>query len=713
MKLVVLGLSLSSSWGNGHATTYRALLKAFAARGHDILFLEREMPWYAAHRDVADPDYCRLEYYGNLEELERWRWEIGSADAVIVGSYVPEGVAVGRWVQANARGVRAFYDIDTPVTLAKLERGDFEYLSPDIIPGYDLYLSFTGGPTLRRIERRYGAPAARALYCSVDPDAYPPLDRPKTWDLTYLGTYSPDRQPTLERLLIEPARRSPHLRLAVAGPQYPDDLDWPANVERIDHVAPADHPPFYAASRYTLNVTRADMIAAGWSPSVRLFEAAACGCPVISDRWDGIETLFEAGREIILADEAEDVLRLLSRAPAEEAEIGRSARARVLGAHTAAHRAAELEAHLVEAAQGRRVGSSSIRERTVKYDKERTALVTGGAGFIGSHICDALIAEGMRVLCLDSFLTGRRGNIAHLERESRFDLVECDVIDGLPFRIRSGRTPFTRIYHLACAASPPHYQADPEHTMLTNVVGTRNMLHLAEETGARLLLTSTSEVYGDPEVHPQTEDYRGWVSCTGPRACYDEGKRAAETLAFDYLRSGRSDVRVARIFNTYGPRMRPDDGRVVSNVICQALAGEDITVYGDGSQTRSFCYVSDLVEGLMRLMESDSAAGMPVNLGNPNELTVSDLVDRVISLTGSRSRIVQRPLPEDDPRRRKPDIGRAKALLGWRPKVALQQGLEATIAWFADSRETPGAPWRGVAGGALGGGEARLIQAAE
>jgi UDP-glucuronate decarboxylase len=323
----------------------------------------------------------------------------------------------------------------------------------------------------------------------------------------------------------------------------------------------------------------------------------------------------------------------------------------------------------------------------------KTALVTGGAGFIGSHICDALIAEGARVVCLDNFMTGRRDNIAHLERERRFELLECDVIDRLPFRIRSGRTPFTHIYHLACAASPPHYQADPEHTMLTNVIGTRNMLHLAEDTGARLLLTSTSEVYGDPEVHPQSEDYRGWVSCTGPRACYDEGKRAAETLAFDYLRTGRSDVRVARIFNTYGPRMRPDDGRVVSNIICQALAGEDVTVYGDGSQTRSFCYVSDLVDGLMRLMASDAAAGMPVNLGNPVELTVADLVQRVLALTGSRSRVVNRPLPEDDPRRRKPDISRAGALLGWRPKVALQQGLEATIAWFSDTT-TLDAPWR-------------------
>src|SRR5438270_1812432 len=215
MKLVVLGLSLSSSWGNGHATTFRALLKAFAARGHDILFLERDVPWYRDNRDVTDPAYCRLEYYADLAGLARWRQEIANADAVMVGSYVPDGVEVARFVQVHARGATAFYDIDTPVTVAKLERGDFEYLSPEVIPGYDVYLSFTGGPTLRRIERQYGSPAARALYCSVDPDAYPPLDMPKRWDLSYLGTYSADRQPTLERLLIEPARRMPERRFVV------------------------------------------------------------------------------------------------------------------------------------------------------------------------------------------------------------------------------------------------------------------------------------------------------------------------------------------------------------------------------------------------------------------------------------------------------------------------------------------------------------------
>jgi UDP-glucuronate decarboxylase len=318
--------------------------------------------------------------------------------------------------------------------------------------------------------------------------------------------------------------------------------------------------------------------------------------------------------------------------------------------------------------------------------QSKIALVTGGAGFIGSHLIDRLLAEGARVTCVDNLQTGRAANLAHLGSEPRFSFIEADVIDRLPAKLRLGKTRFTHVYHLACAASPPHYQADPEHTMLTCVLGTRNLLRFAEEQGARFLLTSTSEVYGDPEVHPQPETYRGWVNCTGPRACYDEGKRAAETLTFDFARAKRVDVRVARIFNTYGPRMRADDGRVVSNIVCQALGDEDITVYGDGSQTRSFCYVSDMVDGLMRLMNSEPAPGAPVNLGNPNELTVSDLVDRVLALTGSRSAVVHRPLPIDDPRRRRPDISRARDILGWEPRVDLQAGLEATAAWFAQER---------------------------
>jgi len=316
----------------------------------------------------------------------------------------------------------------------------------------------------------------------------------------------------------------------------------------------------------------------------------------------------------------------------------------------------------------------------------QVALVAGGAGFIGSHLCDRLIAAGAGVLCVDNFITGRRANVEHLTSHPRFRLVEHDVIDPLPASVTGTRP--THIYNLACAASPPHYQEDPEHTMLSNVMGTRNLLRLAEQSGARLLLASTSEVYGEPEVHPQPEDYRGSVSCTGPRACYDEGKRAAEALTFDFIRAGRCEARVARIFNTYGPRMQADDGRVVSNVVCQAIEGSDITMYGDGSQTRSFCYVDDTVDGLMRLMASDAA--VPVNIGNPEELSVRDLIDRVAALTGSRSRIVALPLPVDDPRRRKPDISRAIELLSWAPTVDLAHGLQATIEWFSDERHRIG-----------------------
>jgi spore maturation protein CgeB len=347
LDIVVIGLSLSSSWGNGHATTYRALLKAMAARGHAITFLERDQPWYAENRDIADPGWCRLAFYSSLVGLQAWTKTIAAADAVIVGSYVPEGIAVGNYVQRIARGVTAFYDIDTPVTLAMLARGDCAYLSPEQIPGYDLYLSFTGGPALAHIESQYGAPQARALYCSADTQAYAPMDRPKRWDLSYLGTYSADRQPALERLLLEPARLLPQKRFAVAGPQYPETIDWPTNVERIAHVGPAEHPSFYAASRWTLNVTRADMVKAGHSPSVRLFEAAACATPIISDRWPGLETIFEDRRSIMLASSTRDVVRILGMRTPQR--IGAAAHEVIARGHSAAHRAAELEAYLREA----------------------------------------------------------------------------------------------------------------------------------------------------------------------------------------------------------------------------------------------------------------------------------------------------------------------------------------------------------------------------
>jgi UDP-glucuronate decarboxylase len=334
----------------------------------------------------------------------------------------------------------------------------------------------------------------------------------------------------------------------------------------------------------------------------------------------------------------------------------------------------------------------------MKNGRSRIALVAGGAGFLGSHLCDALLAEGLHVICLDNFRTGRRQNLRHLERDSRFEVIESDIIHPLPARLRSGGIRLDRIFNLACAASPPHYQHDPEHTLLTSVVGTHSLLTLAEKTGARFLQASTSEIYGDPEVHPQTETYWGNVNPTGPRACYDEGKRAAETLCFDFERAGRVEMRVARIFNTYGPRMRADDGRVVSNVVCQALAGDDITVYGDGRQTRSFCYVADLIDGLIRLMACPGPMPGPVNLGNPVEMTVDELVAKVLDLTGSRARAVRRPLPVDDPRRRRPDITRAGKLLGWSPRTPLDIGLKATVTWFAGEMERAREPARAPAG---------------
>jgi len=313
-----------------------------------VLFLERDVPWYASQRDLPNPPWGRTELYGSLDELRHRHTDaVRDADVVIVGSYVPEGVAVGDWVCDTARGLPAFYDIDTPVTLAKLDRGDYEYLAPHLIEHYRLYLSFTGGPTLQRLEDELGSPCARAFYCLVDPGDYRPLDTELKWDLGYLGTYSDDRQPALERLLIEPARRNPELRCVVAGPQYPDSIEWPANVERIDHLPPARHREFYAAQRLTVNVTRADMVRAGWSPSVRLFEAAACGVPVVSDLWDGIESFFTPGEEIVLAESSDDVLEALERIGREEREqMGLRARERVLADHTAERRAEQLEEYV-------------------------------------------------------------------------------------------------------------------------------------------------------------------------------------------------------------------------------------------------------------------------------------------------------------------------------------------------------------------------------
>ena len=349
LRVVIIGLSITSSWGNGHATTYRGLVRELVRRGHDVLFLERDKPWYASNRDLPHPPYGRTVLYASVSELtDRFAADIRSADLVVVGSYVPEGVAVGEWVTLTARGLTAFYDIDTPVTLAKLERGDFEYLSPGLIPRYGMYLSFTGGRTLGRLERELGSPRALPLYCSVDPELYYPEPRQIRWDLGYLGTYSADRQPPLEKLMLEPARRWSTGRFIVAGPQYPESIRWPANVERIHHLPPPHHRTFYNEQSFTLNITRADMIRAGYSPSVRLFEAAACGVPIISDEWDGLGTFFDVGSEIFVARTADDVLRALAETTdADRRGIGQLARERVLRAHTAAHRAAELEEYVL------------------------------------------------------------------------------------------------------------------------------------------------------------------------------------------------------------------------------------------------------------------------------------------------------------------------------------------------------------------------------
>jgi len=347
LDIVVIGLTVTSSWGNGHATTYRALLRALSRRGHQVTFLERDKPWYRDHRDMPNPPFCDAILYQNLGQLKREHARaIRRADLVVVGSYVPEGIEVGRWVCSNAAAT-AFYDIDTPVTLRKLAAGDCEYLAPELIPCYDIYFSFTGGGTLDRLEQVYGSPRARALYCSVDPANYFPEDVEPEYDLGYMGTYSADRQPALHRLLVESAQLWPSGRFVVAGLQYPGSIRWPANVQRIEHLAPSEHRRFYAGQRFTLNVTRADMCEAGYSPSVRLFEAAACGTPTITDSWPGLETIFDPQEEILVSRSTDQTLAFLRDMDEQRRRsIAYKARQRVLCNHTADHRAAEFERHV-------------------------------------------------------------------------------------------------------------------------------------------------------------------------------------------------------------------------------------------------------------------------------------------------------------------------------------------------------------------------------
>jgi spore maturation protein CgeB len=349
--VVILGLSVTSSWGNGHATTYRALIRGLAARGLHVLFLERNTPWYAGNRDEPHPQGARTEIYESFEDLVfRFEREVTQARFVIVGSFVPEGARVGDWVLSIAKGTTAFYDIDTPVTLGKLAGGSREYITPAQIAQYHLYLSFTGGPVLRLIESRYGSPMARPLYCSVDTDQYRPVKRPYRWDLGYLGTYSDDRQPALDGLMLEPARQWKEGRFVVVGPMYPESILWPANVSRVTHLSPHEHPEFYASQRFTLNITRAAMKLAGYSPSVRLFEAGACASPVISDWWEGLDSILEPGKEVVISGNADDTLRFLREYPeTQRLALGDAARRRMLAEHTPAQRAQQLAGYWKEA----------------------------------------------------------------------------------------------------------------------------------------------------------------------------------------------------------------------------------------------------------------------------------------------------------------------------------------------------------------------------
>lgn len=346
LKIAVFGLSITSSWGNGHATTFRSLIKALDRRGHEVVFLERDVPWYASNRDMPEPPFCDTLLYRSLHELDATRERWADADLVVIGSYVPQARKLLEKIRQQAPPCLSFYDIDTPVTLAKLERGDYEYLHPDMIPLFDLYLSFTGGPSLDRLEKQWGARRARPLYCSVDPELYYPEPRTTArlqCTLGYLGTYSDDRQATVQELLVGPARQMPTERFCVAGAQYPKEITWPANVEHIDHIPPRRHRHFYNSQRFTLNVTRQNMIAAGFSPSVRLFEAGACGTPVISDYWEGLDHVFAIDEEILVARSTEEAMDHLNMDESARRDLGERMRNSVLKHHTSEHRARELE----------------------------------------------------------------------------------------------------------------------------------------------------------------------------------------------------------------------------------------------------------------------------------------------------------------------------------------------------------------------------------
>jgi spore maturation protein CgeB len=374
LNCVFLGLSITSTWGNGHATTYRGLLKELSKRGHHVTFLERDVPWYARNREFENTPYCKVALYESITELkERFARLIQSADIVVVGSYVPDGIVIGHWVTSIAKNVTAFYDIDTPVTLATLQSSRCEYISRDLYPRYNLYLSFTGGPTLDFIERRLGSPCARALYCSVDPSSYYPQAQAAKWDIGYLGTYAVDRQPALENLLLFVAKKHGKKRFAVAGPQYPNDIIWPKNVERIEHLPATEHRKFYNSQKFTLNLTRQDMIRTGYSPSVRLFEAAACGVPILTDEWPGLGTFFSPRVEILPVSNSAAITSYLQMPGDQRLELGERARRRTLRFHTAAVRAEEFEAYAAESLDG--VTCSKKRSRSALAQSSTAALI--------------------------------------------------------------------------------------------------------------------------------------------------------------------------------------------------------------------------------------------------------------------------------------------------------------------------------------------------
>jgi spore maturation protein CgeB len=364
--MVFLGLSITSSWGNGHATTYRALLRELTTRGHNVLFLERDVPWYAKNRDMEQPPFVKTELYRSVDDLkQRFRKVIEGAETVIVGSYVPEGVIIGEWVIETAKGIKAFYDIDTPVTLSKLLRREHQYITPQLVGKYDLYLSFAGGPILDQIEQVFGSPMSRPLYCSVSSEQYYPERTETVFDLGYMGTYSADRHEALNKMLIWPAIKWRKGKFIVAGPQYPQDQKWPENVTYVEHIAPGGHRQFYCSQKFTLNITRNDMLMAGYAPSVRLFEAAACGTAIISDYWEGLGTFFRFGEEILISSTTEHTLRYLTDvSDKERIAIGENARKRVLAEHMASHRAEQLECYIKEAKDKKRYDQLIRSSRT-------------------------------------------------------------------------------------------------------------------------------------------------------------------------------------------------------------------------------------------------------------------------------------------------------------------------------------------------------------